>query len=143
MEHKNNIEITIETTVNVTIEKVWEYWTEPKHIVKWNYASEDWHTPISENDFRVGGKFLSRMEALDGSFGFDFSGVYDEIKIYETISYILDDDRKVKISFIKQDNSTRIIETFEAEDTNPVEMQQGGWQLILDHFKGYIENATN
>lgn len=134
--------ITVETTVNVQIEKVWEYWTEPKHITKWNNALDDWHTPFSENDLRIGGKFLSRMEAKDGSFGFDFSGIYDEVKVYEVISYTLADGRKVKITFIDKDNKTKIIEAFEAESSNSSELQQNGWQSILDNFKKYIEQVT-
>jgi uncharacterized protein YndB with AHSA1/START domain len=134
--------ITVETTVNVQVEKVWEYWTEPKHITKWNNASDDWHTPFSENELRIGGKFLSRMVAKDGSFGFDFSGIYDEVKIYEVISYTLADGRKVKITFIDKDNKTKIIEAFEAESSNSNELQQKGWQSILDNFKKYIEQVT-
>ena len=115
MTKENNSKITIETTVNAPVEKVWKYWTEPKHITKWNNASDDWHTPFAENDLRVGGKFLSRMEAKDGSFGFDFGGVYDEVKLNEIISYTLGDGRKVEITFIGQENDTKIIETFDAE----------------------------
>ena len=134
--------ITVETIVNSAIEKVWECWTEPKHITKWNNASDDWHTPFSENDLRVGGKFLSRMEAKDGSFGFYFSGIYDEVKIYEVISYTLGDGRKVKITFVNQENKTKIIETFESEITHSIDIQQKGWQAILDNFKKYVEKTT-
>jgi uncharacterized protein YndB with AHSA1/START domain len=136
------IEITVSTTVNSPVEKVWECWTEPQHITNWNSASEDWHTPFAENDLRVGGKFTSRMEAKDGSFGFDLSGIYDEVKLYEMISYKLEDGRKVKITFKGQENETKITETFEAENTNSVEMQQSGWQAILDHFKKYTEQVS-
>lgn len=131
--------ITIKTTVNAPIEKVWKYWTEAEHIKKWNSASEDWHTPYAENDLRVGGKFFSRMEAKDGSFGFDFGGIYDEVKLYKVIAYTLGDGRKVKINFVDREGLTEIAETFEAESTNPIEMQQGGWQAILDNFKKYTE----
>jgi uncharacterized protein YndB with AHSA1/START domain len=140
METGNNLRVTVETTVQTPVERVWKYWTEPKHISKWNNASEDWHTPFAENDLRVGGKFLSRMEAKDGSFGFDFSGVYDEVRINEGISYTLDDGRKVSITFIRQENETKIIQTFESENTNPIELQEAGWQAILDNFKKYTEN---
>ncbi|MBV7505400.1 SRPBCC family protein [Bacillus sp. sid0103] len=135
----NNVKITVETTVNAPVEKVWEYWTEPKHITQWNNASDDWHTPIAENDLTVGGKFLTRMEAKDGSFGFDFGGIYDEVKLNEVISYTLGDGRKVTITFKGQGNETQVIETFDAETTNPIEMQQAGWQAILDNFKKYVE----
>jgi uncharacterized protein YndB with AHSA1/START domain len=134
------LEITIRTAVKAPVEKVWECWTEPKHITKWNSASDDWHTPFAENDLRVGGKFTSRMEAKDGSFGFDFGGTYDEVRLYEVIAYTLGDGRKVKITFAGQENETLITETFDAETTNSVEMQQQGWQAILDHFKKYTEN---
>lgn len=133
--------ITIKTTVNAPIETVWRYWTEPEHIKKWNNASEDWHTTIAENDLRVGGKFLSRMEAKDGSFGFDFGGIYDEVKLYEVIAYTLGDERKVRITFVSSEKKTEVTETFEAESTNSIEMQQAGWQAILNNFKSYAEAA--
>jgi uncharacterized protein YndB with AHSA1/START domain len=142
MDNGNNIKITVKTTVNASVEKVWEYWTEPKHITKWNNASEDWHTPFAENDLRVGGKFLSRMEAKDGSFGFDLSGIYDEVNLHEVISYTLPDDRKVKIIFVGHENKTDIIETFHAETENSIELQQQGWQAILDNFKKYTEEKN-
>ncbi len=141
METVNNVRVTIEATVHAPVERVWKYWTEPEHITKWNNASDDWHTPFAENDLRVGGKFLSRMEAKDGSFGFDFGGVYDEVKLNEVISYTMGDERKVSIMFISQKNETKIISTFDAEKTNPIEMQKAGWQSILDNFKKYTENA--
>lgn len=140
METDNNVTITVETTVHSPIEKVWEYWSEPQHITKWNNASEDWHVPKAENDLKVGGTFLTRMEAKDGSFGFDFSGVYDDVRINEFISYTIGDGRKVTITFISQENGTKVIETFDAETTNSVEMQKAGWQAILDNFKKYSEN---
>ena len=139
MKTGNKTIITIETTVMAPVEKVWQFWTEPAHISKWNIASEDWHTPYTENDVQAGGKFLSRMEAKDGSFGFDFSGVYDVVRVNEYIAYTLDDGRKVTISFSTQGTKTAVVETFEAEDMNPLEMQRGGWQAILDNFKKYAE----
>ncbi|GKU24140.1 SRPBCC family protein [Clostridium folliculivorans] len=139
---KNNKTINIMTTVNAPVEKVWKCWTEPEHIKKWNSASEDWHTTVAENDLRVGGKFLSRMEAKDGSFGFDFGGIYDEVKLQEVLAYTLGDERKVQITFIDQGDKTEINETFEAEDTNSIEMQKSGWQSILDNFKRYTESQV-
>ncbi|AEA45825.1 SRPBCC family protein [Fluviicola taffensis] len=133
------IKITVENNVNAPLEKVWEYWNAPEHITQWNSASPDWHTPRSENDLRAGGKFTSRMEAKDGSFGFDFGGTYDEVIPHEKISYTMDDGRKTEITFIQEGSETKVIETFEAETQNPVEMQQGGWQAILDNFKKYVE----
>ncbi|MFC5407628.1 SRPBCC family protein [Cohnella soli] len=142
METGNKVTITVETVVNVPVGEVWKYWTEPQHITKWSFASEDWHAPKAENDLRAGGSFLTRMEAKDGSFGFDFGGVYDEVKTNELISYTLGDGRKVRIDFISQENGTKIIEAFEAESTNPVEMQEAGWQAFLGNFKKYSE-ASN
>ena len=134
--------ITIKTVVELPGETVWNYWTEPEHIVKWNNASADWHTTASENDLRAGGRFLSRMEAKDGSFGFDFSGVYDEIIEHERITYTLDDDRKVEISFQDKDGKTEITEIFEAEGSNTLELQKTGWQAILDNFRNYAEEEN-
>ncbi len=131
--------ITIENTVNATVETVWKFWTSPEHIVKWNSPSDDWHTPHAENDLQVGGKFLSRMEAKDGSFGFDFGGVYTEVKTNEVIAYTLGDDRKVKVVFTNLGDSTNIVTDFEAESQNSIEMQKSGWQAILDNFKKYTE----
>ena len=131
--------ITIEATVHAPIEKVWKYWTEPSHIVKWNAASDDWHTTKAENDLRVGGKFSSRMEAKDGSFGFDFWGIYDQVEENKLIEYTLGDERKVEAIFSGEGSSTKVVSTFEAESENPIEMQKGGWQAILNNFKKYTE----
>lgn len=131
--------ITVESSIQAPIEKVWAYWTEPKHIRQWNNASDDWHTPYAENDLRVGGKFVSRMEAKDGSIGFDFGGIYNVIRINEYIEYTLGDNRKVKINFSSRGNESKIIETFDIENENPPEMQQAGWQAILNNFKKYTE----
>ncbi|GGA46071.1 SRPBCC family protein [Psychrobacillus lasiicapitis] len=139
MASEPNTKVTVETIVLAPVEKVWDYWTKPEHITKWNSASDDWHTPSAENDLQVGGKFSSRMEAKDGSFGFDFGGVYDEVKSNELIAYTLGDGRQVEISFINQDNNTKITEVFDAESENPIEMQQQGWQAILNNFKKYAE----
>jgi uncharacterized protein YndB with AHSA1/START domain len=131
--------ITIETTVNAPVEKVWKSWSEPEHITKWCAASDDWHVPKAENDLRTGGTFSTRMEAKDGSFGFDFGGIYDDVKKNELIEYTIGDGRKVQVIFSPSGDKTKIVETFEAEATNPVEMQRGGWQAILDNFKKYTE----
>lgn len=131
--------ITVETSIDAPLQKVWEYWTEPEHIIKWNSASGDWHTPRAENDLRVGGSFVCRMEAKDGSFGFDFGGEYDAITPYEYIEYTLGDGRKVKIDFKADGKQTKVAESFDAESENSVEIQKGGWQSILDNFKRYTE----
>ncbi len=136
----NNQVITIEATIDAPIEKVWQCFIEPEHIKHWNSASDDWHTTAAENDLRVGGKFLFRMEAKDGSFGFDFFGIYDEVNLNKTIAYTLGDERKVKATFHSEDNKTKVIQAFEAESTNSMEMQKAGWQSILDHFKRYVED---
>lgn len=132
--------VTIQATVNASVEKVWEFWNNPSHVTKWNAASEDWHSPSASNDLRVGGEFSYRMEAKDGSFGFDFGGVYDEVTEHKSIAYTMGDDRKVSITFTTQGNQTHINEVFDAESENPVEMQQAGWQAILNSFKNYAEN---
>src|SRR5687768_7071985 len=131
--------VTVQATVNAPVEKVWRLWSEPEHITKWNSASDDWHTPRAENDLRTGGTFSSRMEAKDGSFGFDFGGVYDEVRENEHIAYTMSDGRKVTVDFTADGDTTSIVETFDPESENPREMQQGGWQAILDNFKKYAE----
>lgn len=136
---ENNPSITVEAIVKAPVEKVWELWTSPEHITKWCNASDDWHTPRAENDLRAGGKFLSRMESRDGSMGFDFSGVYDDVKTNELIAYTIEDGRKVKITFNSSADETRVTETFDPESENSIEMQRGGWQAILDNFKKYTE----
>jgi uncharacterized protein YndB with AHSA1/START domain len=139
MTTKERTLVKIQTTIQAPIEKVWIYWTLPEHIINWNYASEDWHTPWAENDFRVGGKFLSRMESKDGSMGFDFGGEYNDIKLYHMISYTIGDGRTVRVIFSSEGRSTIVTESFEAESENPVEMQRNGWQAILNNFKKYVE----
>lgn len=140
METAEKTLITIETLVKAPIEKVWEFWSSPNHIKNWCNASEDWHAPKAENDLRTGGKFMTRMEAKDGSFGFDFGGEYDDVKEFEKIAYTMSDGRKVNILFTARGSETAIEESFEAESENPVEMQKAGWQSILDNFKKYVEN---
>lgn len=139
MEPTTNTTITVQTTINAPLEKVWNHWTTPGHIVHWNNASDDWHTPFAKNDLRKGGKFLSRMEAKDGSFGFDFEGEYTEVIPYRQIEYVLADDRVMKISFAQKGDAIIVTETFDAEQTNSLELQQKGWQAILDNFKSYVE----
>lgn len=132
--------IKIGTTVNASITKVWNYWTGSQHMVKWNAASDDWHTPSANNDFKVGGKCLCRMEAKDGSMGFDFEWVYTEIILHKKIASILTDGRTVVVNFEIAGDDIIIEQTFEAENENPLEMQQAGWQAILNNFKKYVES---
>lgn len=140
METTNATKITVETTVKVPVEKAWKLWNTPADIIHWNTATEEWHTPRATNDLRKGGKLTARMEAKDGSMGFDFEGVYDEVRSNEYIAYTMGDGRTVKITFTSNGNETRIVETFDAESENPVEMQRAGWQAIMDNFKKYAES---
>lgn len=133
--------ITVEVCIHAPIEKIWQYWTEPEYIRCWNFASDDWCSPRVENDLRVGGNFKSRMEAKDGSAGFDFEGMYTTVVENEKIEYVMagDDARKVSIEFVKQADGYKVIETFDAEEENSLEMQKNGWQAILDNFKKCVE----
>lgn len=132
--------LTVKTTVPLPVDKAWEYWTLPKHIVQWNFASDDWSCPKATNDLREGGKFTSRMEAKDGSMGFDFEGVYETVELHKRLSYRIADGRRVDITFAEENGGTTITETFEAESTNSLEMQQNGWQAIMDNFRKYVES---
>jgi uncharacterized protein YndB with AHSA1/START domain len=134
--------ITVDAAINKPVGHVWKYWTDPEHITHWNAASEDWHCPHAENDLRVGGRFSSRMEARDGSVGFDFGGTYTEVKPQKKIAYTMDDGRRCEVLFTEEGNGTKMNVTFDAETENPVEMQRGGWQAILDNFKKYAEGLT-
>jgi uncharacterized protein YndB with AHSA1/START domain len=142
METKVASLITVQTTIKAPIDKVWKCWNTPEDIVKWNNASDDWHSPRAENDLHVGGKFNIRMEAKDGSMGFDFGGVYDKVIINEVIEYAMDDKRKVTINFIPLGNLTDVIETFEVETENSNDMQRNGWQTIMNNFKIYTESIN-
>ena len=141
MEAQQKTTITVENSIDAPIEKVWDCWTNPKHITEWCFASADWHSSNATNELWVGGRFLTRMEARDGSMGFDFSGIYDSIKLFELITYTLDDGRKVSIHFTPTDQATKVVECFEAETENSVELQKFGWQAILDQFKKYTEES--
>ncbi|MBD3906912.1 SRPBCC family protein [Chryseobacterium sp. Ch-15] len=133
--------VTIDITILAPVEKVWDYFNDPKHIVKWNFAHESWYCPSSENDLKVGGKFNNRMEAKDGSFGFDFTGIYDEVDKNERIKYHIEDGREVEVIFEKIDeNTTKVTQIFDPEKQNSVEMQREGWYAILNNFHKYVEN---
>lgn len=131
--------IKISTTIQSNLHKVWIYYTQPEHITNWNFASDDWQCPHAENELRVGGKYIARMEAKDGSFGFDFEGVYDEVIDQKKITYTLGDGRMVTTIFEAQDSNTNVTTSFDAEGSHSIEMQQAGWQAILDNFKKYTE----
>lgn len=136
----NRTSISIEALISADVRKVWDYWTEPKHITNWNFASDDWHCPKAENDLRVNGKLKSRMEAKDGSFGFDFEATYDEIIDHKKIAFTMTDGRRAITNFENQNGKTKVSTTFDAEKENPVEMQRTGWQAILNNFKKYVES---
>jgi len=140
METTNKTAITVETTINAKIEKVWKYWIDPVHIINWSNASDDWHAPHAENDLTLKGKFKTSLATKDGSVNFDFEVVYTNVQTYKLIEYIITDGRKVKISFSNVNDKTKVSETFEAESINSPEMQRGGWQAILNNFKKYTES---
>jgi uncharacterized protein YndB with AHSA1/START domain len=140
MTRKEKSIITVSAVIKAPVDKVWTLWTDPMHIIHWNNASDDWHTTRAENDLRAGGKFMSRMEARDGSIGFDFTGKYTYTDQYKIIEYLIDDGRKVRIDFISHGKTTEVTETFEAEQTNSIEMQRAGWQSIMNNFKKYTES---
>lgn len=134
--------LTIEVIVEKPVQQVWDYWTKPEHMVMWNFAGDDWHCPSAENDLKPGGRFSSRMEAKDGSFGFDFGGCYVEVEWLKRITSVLGDKRTVHTNFYDQNGVTRVVETFEAEGENSLELQQQGWQMILNNFKKYAESVV-
>jgi uncharacterized protein YndB with AHSA1/START domain len=131
--------ITVRATVYVPVETVWKHWTSPESVTEWNHASDDWHSPKASNDLRQGGKFSYRMEAKDGSTGFDFEGTYDKVIANKQIDYTMLDGRKVKTTFSSEGERTEIVETFEAENTYTLEQQRDGWQSIMNNFKKFAE----
>lgn len=134
--------ITIEATIQAPVDRVWQCWTEPEHITQWCFATDEWQSPRATNDLRPGGKFTTRMEAKDGSMGFDFEGVYDEVVENQRLSYTLSDGRNVKVLFSEKDGGTHVIERFDAETIHSPDMQRAGWQAILDNFKKYTERLS-
>jgi uncharacterized protein YndB with AHSA1/START domain len=132
------MKITVETTVKAPIEQVWAAYTTPEDIIRWNAASADWHTTKAAVDLRVGGTFSSRMEAKDGSMGFDFAGTYTKIVKHVLIEYSFD-GRAAKIEFADSPNGIKVRVTFDSESTNPTEVQRGGWQAILNNFARHVE----
>lgn len=133
------MKISIETQVNASLTKVWDSWVTPEHIVKWNFAIDDWHCPKAEIDLIAGGNFSYRMEAKDGSVGFDYNGAFSKIISHEFISVTLEDARMVTVNFEKNIEGVKVIQTFDAEDENSAEQQKQGWQNILNNFKNYVE----
>ncbi len=140
METINQKAISVQATINAEVEKVWNLFNDPKAITEWSSGHPDWHTPCSENDLREGGKFKTRMEARDGSMGFDFEGTYTTVKENKLIEYTMGDGRKVKVVFEPAGDTVTLTETFDLENMNSEEMQRAGWQGILDNFKAYVES---
>ena len=132
--------ITVEANVLAGKNKAWDYYTNPEHITEWNFADPSWHCPEAENDMRVGGKYRARMEAKDGSFGFDFEAIYTDLVIGDKFTYVMPDGRQVNVTFKEQAGSTHVAVTFDAETENSIEMQRGGWQAILNNYKHYTES---
>ena len=135
------MKITVETVVKATLDKVWDAWNNPDDIKQWNAASDDWHTTKSSVDLRDGGRFSSRMEARDGSEGFDFEGTYTRVVPPEVIEYRMADGREVTVQFSEVADGVRVRETFEAETENDPELQRDGWQAILDNFARHVERV--
>jgi len=136
---EGEVKMNVRVRNSVDLEKIWDYFTNTEHIIHWNFASEDWGSPWAKNDLYIGGKFTTRMESKDGSFGFDFEGIYTEVTLYKGYTFELGDGRKVIVSFKEADGHVMIREDFDAETENPHERQQYGWQCILDNFKKYCE----
>lgn len=132
--------ITVETLVNAPVEKAWKAFSEPEHIRQWAFASDDWHAPYAENDLRKDGKFKTTMAAKDGSFSFDFEGVYTSVVPNKSFEYVIADGRTVKVDFLQEANGTRIKETFDPENENPIDMQRAGWQAILENYRKHVES---
>jgi uncharacterized protein YndB with AHSA1/START domain len=135
----SNSKIKVQTTINAEAKKVWDYYNNPKHIINWNFADPSWHCPSAENDMRIGGTYKARMEAKDGSFGFDFEAIYTEIIEGKNFTYEFG-GRSATVQFNDLGSQTEVVVTFDPENENPVEMQKGGWQAILNSFKNYTEN---
>ncbi|TGK96495.1 activator of HSP90 ATPase [Leptospira brenneri] len=133
-------QITVQSTISADNKKVWDYYNQPEHITHWNFASDDWQCPWAKIDLRVGGKYSARMEAKDGSFGFEFEATYDKVIDQKLIGYTMEDGRKATVEFESLGNNTQVTVKFDAENENSIEMQQGGWQAILDNFKKYVES---
>lgn len=135
--------ISISAAIHANAEKVWQNWTDTHAIISWNSASPEWHTTKADHDLQPGGKFSYRMEAKDGSFGFDFSGIFDVVKPNEYLETTLGDGRKVKTTLTSNGNETQLSQTFEAEETHSIDQQRDGWQNILNNFKSYVENLKD
>ncbi len=132
--------ITVSTNIHAPLSRVWNCWTQPEHIIQWNFASDEWCCPSAVNHPVAGEHFSWRMEARDGSMGFDYSGTYLEVEKEKRLHLRLDDDRLVEINFAAENDAVMLSETFETEDENEAELQRQGWQAILNNFKSYVES---
>ncbi len=132
--------IIVQTKIQAPIAIIWDLWTKPEHIIQWNAASEDWHTPYAENDLKVGGKFKSTMASKDGTMSFDFVGTYEVILDKKLIAYTIEDGRSVMVVFDELEDGFEVREYFEPESVHPEELQYQGWLSILENFKRYVEN---
>jgi uncharacterized protein YndB with AHSA1/START domain len=137
------MKISIETEVNASLDTVWSAWVTPENITEWNFATEEWCCPRAEIELKVGGKFNYRMEAKDGSMGFDFDGRFTKVTPNDSIHFELEDNRVVTVQFVETSNGVRVIEAFDAEDENSAEQQKQGWQCILNNFKKHVESKSN
>jgi uncharacterized protein YndB with AHSA1/START domain len=135
--------ITVETRINAPVHIVWEKWTKPEHVQQWNFAAPDWHCPKATIDLRVGGEYHYEMAAKDGSMSFDFWGTFVEINPEKSLHIFIGDGRNMQVTFEMTEAGTKVTEQFEPENQNPAEMQQAGWQMILDNFKSYAETAIS
>ena len=135
--------ITVQTTINAPLSSVWEKWTSPEHVQNWNFASPDWHCPSAKTNLQVGGEFHYEMAARDGSMSFDFWGTFQAIEEQKSLDILIGDGRKMKVTFASTEMGTKVTEEFEPENQNPEDLQQAGWQMILDNFKSYAENPTS
>ena len=131
--------ITVQSNIHAPVQKVWEFFTNPQHVINWNFAMPEWHCPSATNQLKVGGEFHYTMSARDNSMSFDFWGTYQKVEKEKNIEILLGDGRSMLVTFEMTDATTIITEKFEPEKENPVEMQQAGWQMILDNFKRYVE----
>ena len=131
--------IIVEAIISASLEKVWDAWTKPENIIKWNFASDDWQCPKASNDLSIGGKYFARMEAKNGSFGFDFVAIYKEIELRKKLVYIMEDGRISETNFTNIEGKTKVITSFDSEEENSDDMQREGWQSILNNFKKYVE----
>jgi uncharacterized protein YndB with AHSA1/START domain len=136
-----NLKIGIEALVNATLAEVWDKWTMPAHIVNWNFASPDWCCPSAINDVQIGGVYSARMEAKDGNFGFDFKCVYEAVAYQKRLALLMEDGRQLEVTFEVKDNGVLVVEEFDPENENPIDMQRMGWQAILNNFKNYVEGV--